>query len=888
MHKKCTILRSVFVLFIGLTILSGVMLAQTGRYAGGIGTPEAPYQISSVSEFIALADNSADWDKHFILTSDIKLSKMTPMRACFIGTWEVNFTGTFDGADHSISGLKLIIKPEGPEEIDAILHYRDSYIGLFGCIGQNGRVENLNLKNTRIIADEEGVGTLAGYNDGVIINCSATGSIAGEGSMVGGLVGSNDGSIMSCVSKVKVQGDDTLGGLVGGSGGYIENCIAKGNVTGREANGVGGLIGFLDDGEVINCQASGNTLGYDNVGGLIGDSFANNIINSHASGSVKGLDCIGGLIGYCNSNIMDSYAEGNVTLLTDEDGEGFGTAGGLIGWDDGDDCLIRNCYASGNVRGYDGSYGGLIGESGSYDRRLEDCYANGNVHATGDFYIGGLVGSGIAEMTINCFATGKVSGVAGIDCQATAGGLVGMSDGSVSGIVCQSYSTSPISIVSKETCNVGGLVGDGWGDGSFTSCFYNENIHVSCDNSYVGGLAGGATNISNCYFTGKVNVKGANNSIGGIAGDGEDITNCYNSGQIKANGEVNDIAGIVNGSYSGCFWNSTLNPKLLLTDTSGLTYNRMLLQEVYMYEGWDFTDVWAMKDGQNMPTLRCFVNEPDSSGSNEPLDAQPVELYIDSCNVTAGKKRGKDSIKIKGIFDLPYESFDNVNEIIVSITSPNDANTPIMVTNIPFDSSKIKKGIFNYKGTTQGKVALKQNMAKKTLSFSASNISLQGQSAPLQIEILFGDYIGVVDIDEEIINGTKGTMPTVFLNGFKDYLKVIEIKTTVDQEIPFKDKLYVKGTIAVVDEVADWSNDDLFIQWGNDQLTIPASDIHKRGSRYIFNYSQGPDGNTKRAEGVIDVPGNKFKIKVHNVNISEQIPINNFYFSTVDFDPFIE
>ena len=111
------------------------------------------------------------------LTADITLTgEWTPIGIDF----DHQYTGTFDGGNHTISGLTV----KGSDE----------YAGLFGRIGSGGTVKNVVLKDVQIESDNQYgcVGGVAGNSDGNIENCSVSGSVSGSGmnGNAGGVVGS--------------------------------------------------------------------------------------------------------------------------------------------------------------------------------------------------------------------------------------------------------------------------------------------------------------------------------------------------------------------------------------------------------------------------------------------------------------------------------------------------------------------------------------------------------------------------------------------------------------------------------------------------------------------------------------------------------------------------
>ena len=131
------------------------------------------------------ADGLLAWNKavqndltlNCTLTADLTLTgEWTP-----IGTDYNNaYTGTFDGGDHTITGLTVT----GSNE----------YAGLFGRIGSGGTVKNVVLKDVQIESDNQYgyVGGVAGYSRGNIENCSVSGSVSSR--CTAGVLGHSEGN----------------------------------------------------------------------------------------------------------------------------------------------------------------------------------------------------------------------------------------------------------------------------------------------------------------------------------------------------------------------------------------------------------------------------------------------------------------------------------------------------------------------------------------------------------------------------------------------------------------------------------------------------------------------------------------------------------------------
>ncbi len=209
------------------------------QFAEGSGTEEDPYQVETLEHLQLIAD-SLYLDKHFIQIADIDAGEAeNGIHFNPIGELETPFTGTYDGAGFTISGLTISL---------------DGGIGA----GLFGYAENARIKNT-------GLG-----------NTTVSGNI-----YVGGLVGwFRGGWISNSFSKGTVSASSRAGGLVGYNwGGEISDSYATGDVSGNFR--IGGLVGVnVDKGAVATSYASGKVTGSDAVGGLVGENEAS-VTNSY-------------------------------------------------------------------------------------------------------------------------------------------------------------------------------------------------------------------------------------------------------------------------------------------------------------------------------------------------------------------------------------------------------------------------------------------------------------------------------------------------------------------------------------------------------------------------------------------------------------------------------
>lgn len=326
-------------------LMAGLASAGTAQFAGGTGEPNAPYQIATCEQLIALGNDPNLWDKHFVLTSDLDMKDVDPNTMHPIGnSEECPFVGVFDGVGHTITSLCL--EPE-----------YGVCVGLFGCVGgvagpsdqhkvARACVRNLHLKDVRVQYKGSSVGGLAGMLlAGTISNCSVTGVVMG-GDMIcdtGGLLGYSLGKITRCTTDVSVQGGPRVGGLIGDMvGGEVTYCSSSGGVQGVAF--VGGLVGAIEfseyptglhknkpeqighPGAVLCCRSDCSVIGTeDMIGGLAGSVFGDGKIEDcYALGPVSGSAQVGGLIGELwGSCVTRCYASGRV--LGGED------TGGLVG-----------------------------------------------------------------------------------------------------------------------------------------------------------------------------------------------------------------------------------------------------------------------------------------------------------------------------------------------------------------------------------------------------------------------------------------------------------------------------------------------------------------------------------------------------------------------------
>ena len=240
--------------------------------SSGSGTSQDPYHIETLAHLKWLSYAPSKHSKHFVLTNDINASETSSWANGYgfkpIGSGTRNFSGSFDGRGHAISGL-YINRPNS------------NAIGFFGRM-QRAEIFNLHLTNASVTGHNT-VGLLVGNQaNSTIENCSVSGSVTGR-KTVGGLVGfSAVGSkIIKSKSGGNVQGiNDRIGGLVGHNytSSQITDCYSSAAVHGLH-KWSGGFVGInTAKASITRSYAMGPSnqkgfAGSSHNGGMISDSF---------------------------------------------------------------------------------------------------------------------------------------------------------------------------------------------------------------------------------------------------------------------------------------------------------------------------------------------------------------------------------------------------------------------------------------------------------------------------------------------------------------------------------------------------------------------------------------------------------------------------------------
>ena len=635
-----------------LALLCGaVLLAHpTAAWAlDGTGSKEDPYRISSAADLQEFAElvNGGQTTANAELTADITINsnvlgdngalngdgsdftKWTP-----IGDGSKPYTGTFDGAGHTISGL-----------------YIDSdvkYAGLFGYIGTNGTVKNLaladsSINSSRSSGDYAYVGGICGKNDGSIENCSNSGTVTGNADNinVGGICGLNWGSITSCSNSGTVTCSGTnVGGICGVNSSIISNCSNSGTVTGSDGSTVGGICGY-NWGSITNCSNSGTVTGSgSNVGGICGyKSFEGSITNCYwlrgtaGAGIGVGVGGGSGTVKKVEEKTDAQFASGEVAWLLNEGQEDGPWRQNLTGTNrDAFPTLDQThhivIYVDQKYTNDGHKYqNGFCTICGSYESATQDASGTYQINNAGQLYwfaglVNGTLTDGTAKnpaanavltenITINSNVlddNGALNGDGSGFTQWTPIGTnynnryTGTFDGA-------GYKISGLYIDSDAT--YAGLFGR-IGEGGRVQNLTLADSHIS-GGIYVGGICGYNDGgcIENCSNSGTVNVNGgAYTYVGGICGwnDGGSITTCSNSGIVTGSGDVGGICGNNWVSITNCYWLATAyTGEGVGVNEAGATVTEVLSKNADQYTSGEVA--WLLNQGQENGPWRQTLGE---------------------------------------------------------------------------------------------------------------------------------------------------------------------------------------------------------------------------------------------------------------------------------------
>ena len=459
--------------------------------------------------------------------------------------------------------------------------------GVIGVNGENQVIDHCASKGT--MNGLNAMGGVVGLNEGIIRDCTLSGSMgSATQDYIGGIAGLNVGSrtagtIENCTTEKNctVTGRNTVGGIVGYnlSGGRIQNNTSSANVSG--AGRVGGIAGENGGAIVLSSTPAGkrrvNGSG-SGVGGVIGVNTATGTL-SPASGSVqgdviaadnkltvRGSSMVGGIAGI-NRGTLGGTSINCLTNRAAEVRAAAGSAGGVVGAQEGAKAVLRYAKNLGQVTANVGAAGGIVGMN-SAGSTVENCIGNGSV-TSNDGYAGGVASENYG--TIRSCSVGTDNRVTLITRNKTAAGAicaVNHKGGTVQGAVLGDHIT-----ISGSAFILGAVVGDNSGTVTETEVSQQPTYSVSASTLQVGGAVGinraGGT-VSKVKVTSDFEKFTKYTYLGGVVGQNNasgKVTECTYSGTIdEGKSAVGNCYGGIAGLNGGLLQGSTVSGLTLTAD----------------------------------------------------------------------------------------------------------------------------------------------------------------------------------------------------------------------------------------------------------------------------------------------------------------------------------
>jgi len=139
-------------------------------------------------------------------------------------------------------------------------------------------------------------------------------------------------------------------------------------------------------------------------------------------------------------------------------------------------------------------------------------------------------------------------------------------------------------------------------------------------------------------------------------------------------------------------------------------------------------------------------------------------MLIDKCKVKAGKNGKGDSIQFSGLMDVTTADFMEADNVIVTIDA--DDIPDLNATTYMFPITYLKKGKYKSpKDKTIPQTSLKIDTVKGKMKFKVKGADLIGLSCPITVKVQIGGYVAEIELNENIVNGTKKPCPPELMSG---------------------------------------------------------------------------------------------------------------------------
>ena len=302
--------------------IPAVALAVQTAWDGETYTPpqkdaDGTYLIGSPDELMWFNQNaqmtdSARLTADICINEDVKADTASLYKWTPISNYDKRYTGSFDGAGHTVSGL-YIVTTNGTKGIgmfgyagtgsmisnltlaDSIITGTANYTG--GIAGDAYDMQNCHVLKSVTVTGTQYVGGVAGYVDHSISECSNAATVTASSSYVGGVTGYMFGETMlKCYNTGSVTGASSVGGLTGSiyNNGTVDSCYNTGAVKATSTKGIaGGLLGSFRYGTLRNSYTATAPTAQNagSVAGRLENAFSRTVENVYVLD--HGLDIVG-------------------------------------------------------------------------------------------------------------------------------------------------------------------------------------------------------------------------------------------------------------------------------------------------------------------------------------------------------------------------------------------------------------------------------------------------------------------------------------------------------------------------------------------------------------------------------------------------------------------
>ena len=296
---------------------------------------------TTITDEAGLKAIANDLSGKYVLANDISLSgEWTPL-----GTEDEPFTGTLDGAGHTIKGLSITSGADN--------------VGFFGFT-EGATVKNVRFTGAKVLGNKQ-VGILAGQAISSNIETVFTAGYLTGYDHVGGIVGDARGDansdqmtyITNCMSTAGAFGTTYQSGAIAGwtNAGVFTNNIAYGAAT-APSGGAGGITGMLDNDGIASYVSNVSAVPF-----LTGANNRTHAINAWKNGS----GCVYGDVTDNLASDKTIYTVGGAVVTADQladDANNEGVQGTVVS-----DADLMKAETYQNI-GFDGSVWNLT--TGTY------------------------------------------------------------------------------------------------------------------------------------------------------------------------------------------------------------------------------------------------------------------------------------------------------------------------------------------------------------------------------------------------------------------------------------------------------------------------------------------------------------------------------------------